>query len=94
MARTTKKRRGKTPRPRRERAENLPELLNNVRQARRNVLIAEGHLLAHRKAENEAVMAAWSAGATHDELWAATAKPGERARGSLHPALRRVRGRR
>lgn len=61
--------RGKIPnRFRRARAENLRELMHDVRLARKNVLIAEGHALAHRAALDTAVERAYAAGATRREL--------------------------
>ncbi len=85
------RRRGKVPNYRRRpRDEKLPELLANCREARRQVLIARGHLIAHLRAEEQAVERAWDAGATHQEL-AEAAGQYHVGPGYVAPALRRVR---
>lgn len=82
-------RRGKKPihRPVRPRGDDLPQLLENLREATRQVWIAKGHLASHVRAQEEAAYRAWQAGGTHRELSAAT---GTRfVKGVVTPPLRR-----
>jgi hypothetical protein len=81
--------RGKAPsRVRRPRADDLRQRLHNLRRAHELVLIAEGHLIAHRRAETDAAHAAKNAGATTRELVEATG--GRWHAGKRPAALRRV----
>lgn len=84
--------RGKAPNyTRRERAENVAEILADVRAAHVNEQVARGHLIAHQRAARDAAQRAYDAGATLREIAEARGQRYHKGVNPLRPTTRRAR---